>query len=630
MTIRDTTTLHPRPQLARRRWQDLRGAWEFCYDDDGRGLDEAWQDHAERFSRTIVVPFPPESRASGIGDCGYHPHVWYRHQFTLPDWHMGDRVLLHFGAVDYRADVWLDGRHVATHEGGHTPFAADVTAALAKSATHVVVVHAQDEPLDVALPRGKQDWREEPHAIWYNRTTGIWQPVWLELVGQSYVSDLRWTPDLERGTLGLAALVTRHDNTPLRARVRMSLDGRPLIDDSCSIQGTSLRREFALDLGGVGMEPEQILWTPEHPNLIEAEITLLSNGTEVDEVYSYAGLRSVTTGNDRFWLNGRPYFLRMALEQGYWPDSHLASPSDDALREEVELARSLGFNGVRIHQKVEDPRFLYWCDRLGLLVWVEMPSALVFSETAVERLTREWIEVVRRDYSHPCIVAWVPFNESWGVPSLMSDTAQRSYIMALYHLTHALDRTRPVVGNDGWEHADSDILTIHDYAFHGVELKERYGAKDVLERTLESVQPGHHLILLPDAKRTGQPVMITEFGGISLRPDQGDKWFGYGTVGSTEEFEQKYAELVGALASSPAIAGFCYTQLTDTLQETNGLATARRVPKADVATLRSITRHASRSALGDEVNEMREAVVTTPAASQEASRPSILTRARSL
>ncbi|MDB5058393.1 MAG: beta-galactosidase/beta-glucuronidase, partial [Chloroflexi bacterium] len=556
--------LHPRPQFARDHWTDLRGSWGFCYDDADRGRDEGWQSRDEVFGRTITVPFPPESPASGIGDTAYHPRLWYRSTFPLAEIQAGERVLLHFGAVDYRADIWVDDRHVIAHEGGHTPFSVDITPALSQSTSHKVVVRAEDDPLDMAQPRGKQDWQPEPHTIFYHRTSGIWQPVWVEVVGPAYLADLRWTPDLTRGVLGLSATIHRHGDLPLRARIQLSMHGEPLADDVCLVRGTSLQREFAVDAAAVGHNGEQWLWTPDHPNLIDATISLLAGDVVVDTIRSYAGMRSVGAEHGRFWLNGSPIFLRLALEQGYWPESHLAAPSDDALRDEVELAKSLGFNGVRIHQKVEDPRFLYWCDRLGLLVWGEMPSAFVFTQSAMERLTREWLEVLRRDFSHPCIIAWVPLNESWGVPNLRDDPAQRSYVQALYHLTHALDRTRPVIGNDGWELLIGDIHGIHDYSFSGRAISERYGNPEAVEHTLRDVQPQHHMLLLSAANRGHQPVMITEFGGLSYQPGQGEAWFGYGTVRTQAEFEQKYAELITAIASSPTIAGFCYTQLTDT------------------------------------------------------------------
>ena len=599
-------TLHPRPQMARHPWLDLRGQWGFCHDDAGMGIDQQWQDRVDVFSRSITVPFPPESPASGIGDTGFHPCVWYRRTFELAERDTTERVILHFGAVDYRADVWVDGTHVVSHEGGHTPFSADISAALNTEQHHCVVVRAEDDPRDLSQPRGKQDWHLEPHRIWYHRTTGIWQPVWIEVVAAIHLIDVRWTPELGRNVLGLTASVKRNGDRPVKARVQLSIDGLVLADDICLIQGSTFQREFLLDPGAVGLDREQLIWSPLQPNLIDATVSLVVDDAVVDRVQSYAGLRSTGTGQGQFWLNGRPYFLRFALEQGYWPESHLAAPDDEALRVEVELAKSLGFNGVRIHQKVEDPRFLYWCDRLGLLVWGEMPSAFVFTQPAVERLTREWLEVLHRDYSHPCIVAWVPLNESWGVSNVREDPAQRAFIQALYHLTRALDRTRPVVSNDGWEYPVSDIHSIHDYTFYGSAIRERYGSPEAVERTLRTVQPQHHLILLPGAEREAEPVMITEFGGLSFHPDIGEAWYGYGTVRSLEEYEQKYAELISAITDCPTIAGFCYTQLTDTRQESNGLLTEQRVPKIDAARLRAINSSISAAVPGEVVEQLRK------------------------
>ncbi len=600
-------TLHPRPQLTRARWTDLCGQWGFAYDDEDRGLDGGWQDRADVFTKAITVPFPPESPASGVGETGFHPIVWYRRTFTVGPDEEGERLLLHCGAVDYSARVWVNGQLVASHSGGHTPFCADISPALRPEGEQVVVIRAEDAPADLAQPRGKQDWQEHPHRIWYHRTTGIWQPVWLEPVAATHITALRWTPDLDRGLLGLALSLQRRDEAPLRVRVQLALHGRPLADDTCVVRGTTLHREIALDAGALTMGADQILWSPRFPNLIDAVITVLDGEHTIDEVQSYAGLRSVGVANGRFTLNRRPYYLRLALEQGYWPQSHLAAPSAEALRREVELAKELGFNGVRIHQKVEDPRFLYWCDRLGLLVWGEMANAYVFSNEAVERLTREWIDVLARDYSHPCIVAWVPLNESWGINNVARDRAQQRYVQALYHLTKTLDPTRPAIGNDGWEHIVGDIFGIHDYTFEGAALRQRYGDTESIERTIREVQPAHHAVTLPDLRRADEPIMITEFGGISDRPDDQTEWFGYGTVASRAEFLSKYRELVDAILDSPVVAGFCYTQLTDTGQETNGLLTEERVHKLDPAAVRAITSRASAAIPGDVVSQIQNA-----------------------
>jgi len=597
--------IHPRPQLTRARWIDLGGTWDFAYDGSGQGFDAGWQERVDVYTHTIQVPFPPESSESGIGDTSFHPIVWYRRTFSVSPEDRVKRLLLHCGAVDYRASVWVNGRLVATHEGGQTPFSADITPALQPDEDQILVICAEDMPQDLAQPRGKQDWLEQPHEIWYDRTTGIWQPIWLEAVAPTHISHVRWTPDLDRGVLGFSVNFQGGEQTDLRLRVQLSLHGATLADDIYAVQGTAVERQIAFDRAGM-MSREKLLWSPEHPNLVDATLTLLTGNEVVDEVQSYVGLRSAGIGSGHFLLNGLPYYLRLVLEQGYWPESHLAAPSAEALLHEVELVKALGFNGVRIHQKVEDPRFLYWCDRLGLLVWGEMANAYVFSPTAVERLTREWLEVLDRDYSHPCIVTWVPLNESWGVPDVARDPAQRHYVQALYYLTKALDPTRPVIGNDGWEHVVSDIFSIHDYAFDGDTLRERYGNLEAVRRTLREVQPGYRSVVLPGYQHTHEPIMLTEFGGISYRPQPSTSWFGYGTVTDPEAFLSKYRELLDAILESSSVAGFCYTQLTDTEQETNGLLTANRAPKFDIAAVRLITERVSAAVAGDVIRQMQK------------------------
>jgi beta-galactosidase/beta-glucuronidase len=604
----ENSELHPRPQLARQRWTDLSGPWAFAFDDGDVGLAEGWPHRADGFDRTIVVPFPPESRASGIGETGYHPVVWYRRTFRVPAEDRGGRLLLHFGAVDYRAAVWVNGQLVARHEGGHTPFFADIAPVLLpEDAEQAVVVRAEDQPLDLAQPRGKQDWEEEPHKIWYHRTTGIWQPVWLEPVARCHIADVRWTPDLDRGLLGVRLRLNRRPDHPLTLEIRLSLRGELLERDVATIERGEFRREIAIAPAERVMSRDRVFWSPRHPNLIDAELILRDGETIIDRVTSYAGMRSCGYANGRFLLNGRPYYPRLVLSQGYWPESHLAAPDAAALRREVELIKAHGFNGVRLHQKVEDPRFLAWCDRLGLLVWGEMANAYVFSPTAVEQLTREWLEVLHRDFNHPCIVTWMPLNESWGVPALESDPAQRDYVRGLYHLTRALDPTRPVIGNDGWEHIVSDVWGIHDYTHEGEALRERYGTPEALERTLRQVQPHYRSLALPDLPRRGEPVMLTEFGGINFDPDPDRPWWGYGRAHDRESYLAKYAELVDAVLDSPAIAGFCYTQFADTEQESNGLVTADRTPKLDPEAVRAITRRPSKAIPGEVIDHIQQA-----------------------
>jgi beta-galactosidase/beta-glucuronidase len=606
MAKKETEKLHPRPQLTRARWIGLDGAWEFAYDDDACGLDERWQDRPEVFTRTIQVPYPPESPASGIGDTSFHAIVWYRRTFLVADEDAGKRLILHCGAVDYAAQVWVNSKLVATHEGGHTPFSADITTALQLAGEQVIVIRAEDGPEDLTQPRGKQDWQEPPHNIWYHRTTGIWQSVWLEPVSSTHITQIRLTPDLSNGLLSFTITLAREEDEPLHLRMQLDLHGTKLADDMYLMSGTELKGHIAFDPAMMVNGGEALLWSPGNPNLVDVTLTLLAGERVIDEVRSYTGIRSASASNGHFLLNGQPYFLRLVLEQGFWPQTYLAAPDDDALRREVEMIKEMGFNGVRIHQKIEDPRFLYWCDRLGLSVWGEMANAYMFTPQAVVRFTREWIEVVNRDYNHPCIVAWVPFNESWGIPDVAHDEAQRHYVQALYHLTKTLDSTRPVIDNDGWEHSVSDIFGIHDYSFNGSILRDRYGSLEAVERTLREVQPGDHSLLLPGYQREEQPIMLTEFGGIEYHADGDGPHFGYGTVSDRESLLDKYRELIDAIVSSPAIAGFCYTQLTDVEQETNGLLTANREPKLNPSDVRAITTQVSAAVPSDAITKMQQ------------------------
>ena len=585
--------LHPRPRLTRDRWIDLNGQWGFCYDDADEGLGARWFEHPEKFDRAITVPFCPESKLSGINDKSYHPYLWYRRTFTeRPP--AGGRLLLHFGAVDYRAHVWVNGNLVATHEGGHSPFSADITAALTPEGEQVIVVRAEDQPLDMTQPRGKQEWLTEPHVIWYHRTSGIWQPVWLEPVADVHIEMFHLTPDIATSTVTVEATFNRKARGWLA--LTLAKDGRALAAQQVRVTGTTLKTIVHIPSGDEGVSRSDLYWTPDSPHLIDVAADLISDeGDKLDQVESYFGLRTAGFDRGRFLLNDKPTFLRSVLEQGFWPDSHLTAPSPDALRQEVELIKALGFNAARIHQKVEDPRFIYWCDKLGLMLWGEMANAYEFSPAAVDRFTREWLSVVDRDRSNPSIVTWTPLNESWGVPDIAHSKAQQDYASALYHLTKALDPSRPVISNDGWEHTISDIWGVHDYTQFPAQIADRYYTPEDVQKTLAGPGPQRKRLLLEPTDSRGQPVMLTEFGGLSFHPASGEPWFGYATASSEEEYLKMVEDLFDAIHNSPELAGFCYTQITDTLQEKNGLYNERREPKLPVDKLRDIITRPSRS-----------------------------------
>jgi len=575
---------HPTPQLQRAHWRSLDGTWQFAFDNEQR-----WTEPSEvSFDREIQVPFPPESTASGIADEGFHRRCWYRRVIELAPGDRGAHLLLHFGAVDYRAKVWVGGQLVTEHVGGHTPFIADVTHAATGDQLEIVV-RADDDPADLAQPRGKQDWLERPHEIWYPRTTGIWQTVWLEPVPATHIHRVVWTPHLDHWEIGFSVEADGPIASDLSIQVRLRHDGQILADDRYRVGTRELVRRIAFTDPGIDDFRNRLLWSPSRPALIEAEVVLWRDDQRVDEVWSYTALRSVGVQGNRFMLNGRPYFLKMVLDQGYWPDTLLAPPSVDALRQDVELVRQLGFNGVRKHQKLEDPRWLYFCDLLGLLVWAEMPSPYRFTPTAVHRLVSEWTEAVERDLSHPCICAWVPLNESWGVPDLPTNPAHRDYVRALYHLTKTLDPTRPVVGNDGWEAVATDLVTIHDYASNPTVLRERYATPESVELVIERQQPGGRTIVVPGVAGftpAHLPIVISEFGGIALSPDG----WGYSRANDAESFAIAYEGILRALHACRGIAGFCYTQFADTFQEKNGLVSDARVPKIPAARIAAATR----------------------------------------
>jgi hypothetical protein len=385
----------------------------------------------------------------------------------------------------------------------------------------------------------------------------------------------------------------------MRVRVQLALGEISVADDVYTVERDEVSRQIQLPSAVTSLGRRGYLWAPEHPNLIAATVTLLDGETEADQVASYTAMRSVRAESGRILLNEHPYFLRLVLAQNFWPESHLAAPDPAALRREVELVKGLGFNGVRVHQKVEDPRFLHWCDRLGVLVWAEMPSAYEFSTTTVQRLTREWMEVLARDHNHPCVITWVPINESWGVPGVAQSAQQQELVRALFHLTKALDQSRLVVGNDGWEHVVSDLMTVHDYTPDARLLRERYADPAAVEETLAHLQPGYRRILLPGMTRLDEPVVLSEFGGLTLDVGEGETWPGYGVVTDADSLLKGYRELVDVLLDSSALAGFCYTQLTDTLQEKNGLLTELREPKVDTAEVRQINRRTSAAVPGD-------------------------------
>lgn len=580
--------MHPRPFL-RRDWTSLDGPWSFTLDpagDHGRPDEPAFADE-------IIVPFAPETPASGVGATGFVQQCWYQRTLDCEPAVGDERVIVHFGGVDRIADVWVDGHHVGHHVGGYTVFSVDITDHARPGAT--LVVHAVDDAADLEVPRGKQDWKEVPHAVWYPRTTGIWKTVWLERVPATHVDAVRWTADTGAMTVTMQADIAGPRPEGLRLGVRLSVGSRLLVDDSVAVLGRTVERTFPL--GDLGFDDRfTLVWWPAMPTLIDADLSLTAGDARIDTATSYTALRSVEVADGQFKLNGRPYPLRLVLDQGYWPDTGATPPDVDALRRDIELTKALGFNGARKHQKVEDPRYFALADQLGLLTWVEMPSAYRAGPRAAAALLAEWPEIVAAHRNHPSVVAWVPVNESWGVPGCEHDASQRALVCALRDLTDAIDGTRPVSANDGWETSGGAIVGIHDYDQDAATLTERYGEPDAVDRILTGRRADGKTADLDQVPAGGRAVVLSEFGGIALQTDAGsgaafgtDNW-GYDQASSGDDLLARYRSQWAAVHASSALAGACWTQLTDTYQEVNGLLRADRTPKVDLDAMRAATR----------------------------------------
>ena len=570
---------HPQPQFQREAWQTLNGAWEFEFDDADRGVSEDWAAGSKKFSKNIQVPFCFESQKSGIGDPSFHPVVWYRRSFTVPaDW-KGKRVLLNFGAVDYRANVWVNGRSAGEHEGGNTPFRFDITPLL-KTGANVITLRAWDPPTDRSIPRGKQYWEVKSRSIFYTRTSGIWQSVWLEAAGPSYLEYFQIDAGLD-GKVGIDARIAR-------ATEGLTLAYTIKSGETVVAAGSGAANDGKYVAAGAFLRNPR-LWSVERPSLYDVTLELTQGGKVLDRVQSYFGIRQVSLQNGRVAINGRPVYLKFVLDQGYWPESLLTPPSDEAIQFDIRMTKEMGFNGARKHQKLEDPRFLFWADKMGFLVSDEMANSYLYDEQYVQRFQKEWMEVVERDINHPSIIIWAPLNESWGVPNL-ADPRQQSHLRALYHMTKSLDPSRLVIDNEGWQHTETtDLFAVHDYTANEAGLLARWANVEV--KPGAALPPHGVPYLAPGHAYNGSPLYLSEFGGIAYIPEgakvPSEAW-GYSGVEKTADaaLMRLRGQYRGIAQSN--IIGVCYTQLTDVEQEINGLMTYDRKMKFDAKVLKEI------------------------------------------
>lgn len=568
---------YPRPILVRDRWLNLNGPWQFCMDAHDEGLQARWFASGLPEAVEIIVPYPVESEASGVQAIEPSEVVWYQREFEMPaDWQ--GRVALRIGACDHWSRVFVNGLEVGQHRGGYAPFAFDVDHAL-KPGTNRLSVRVQDS-LSWTQPRGKQAGTTR-WPIDYDSVTGIWQTVWLEPLPDVSVESTAVQFSYDTGELTYTVCLSGQVDGELTAEITRQGD---LV--ACKTVEIDRRSEARLDF----VIPKGDLWSPDAPNLYDVKLKLTDRRRkQVDEVISYLALRDIRVSEGALQLNGQALYLRGVLDQGYFPGGWYTALTDEALKADVEITRAMGFNCARKHQKAEDPRYLYWADRLGLLVWAEMPSGRIFSTELIETLTREWIDLIKRDRAHPSVIAWVPFNESWGVWHQAGRAEQRAFVDGIVALTKALDQSRLVVGNDGWEFSSGDLWTLHLYSEdrdidtrldellqdHSLSVTDAYG--------------GHKRAgALPGAEVSTLPILLTECGGVGFG-HYGDEDFSYGDRPESEDaLEQNIREIAQMIHSVDDLQGFVWTQLTDIQQEINGLLRFDRQPKLPVDTFKQL------------------------------------------
>ena len=540
---------YPRPQFKRQDWLTLNGEWEYETDRSASGIARDLY-NAESFSEKITVPFCRESKLSGIGDLDFCAACWYRRELDLPkDW-QGDRVILNIGACDFRTTVWVNGKRIGEHIGGFVSFSFDITDALTFE-KDVVVICAQDDVRSGKQACGKQSPRYESYGCFYRRTTGIWQSVWVERVPQNYIKSAKYYPNIDDSSLSAAVKTVGGDGMTLCAEAYY--EGKKVGSAEAKVSCGVANFTVKLD--------ELHLWEVGQGRLYDLKLTLGG-----DTVESYFGMRSVKAKDGVLYINGKKVFQRLVLDQGFYPDGIMTSPTEKALFDDIDMSMAMGFNGARLHQKIFEPQFLSQCDRKGYIVWGEHGNwgmdISVSGSGAYVNFTSEWIEAVERDFNHPAIIGWCPLNETQG-------DQNNDFLRALSKLTRELDPTRAYIDTSGWVHVEkeyTDFTDIHDYDQNPETFRTRY----------DRFESGETISMHNRRWLYKNPTFVSEYGGIQ----HGNDGWGYGNAPKDEkEFLERLDGLTRVLCENKKISAFCYTQLTDVEQEINGLYTFDRQPK---------------------------------------------------
>jgi len=565
----------PRPDFKVDSFISLHGEWDFDFDDDNVGKKEKWfLNH--KYSKKINVPFCFQSELSGICDNKFHDRCYYHKSFKKPLMKEDEELLLHLEGVDYYSEVYLNGFLLKTKYSANCGYIVNLTTYLKED--NDLVIYVEDPSTDRSIPRGKQDWEEKSHGIFYTRTTGIYKPIWLEVANKIRVKNFYINTKLENYTISIDLETTAKDIQVL-FKVKNNNDIKEFIFDVKKEKDTYV---FNLPNDYVN----ERVWSLTKPFLFDLDIVLLKRDRKtIYKCSTYFGIREVKTKDRYVTINNEPIYLKLVLNQGYYPKGVLTAKDIETLNKDIDLMKEMGFNGCRIHQKCEDPYFLYLCDKKGFLIWQECASNYGFNNYSQRRMLNEWIDIVKTNYNHPSIIAFTPLNESWGVEGIPFNKQMQAFAMSLYYLIHSLDDSRLVISNDGWEQVKTDLLTIHNYDHGQKGDKEKYNKyKKALSSTKEILKFSNinRFILCAGFTYENQPIILSEFGGIAFKSDTNDgKNWGYTTCNSKEEYYSELKRLYDAIKKSNCISGICYTQLTDVEQEVNGLLTFNREYKID-------------------------------------------------
>lgn len=572
---------HPNPQFARKDFLNLDGQWNFVFDDQDEGIKKQYFRHFPAGLK-INVPYSYQTESSGINIKEPHRILWYRKEFEFSKI-SNQRVFLHFEGVDYLADVYLNGQYLGHHQGGYERFSFEVTSLL-KKGMNVLIIRAEDD-FSAIHPRGKQRTKPESFGCFYTETSGIWKSVWLEKTGETLLNSVKIYPSFKDNDVKMEFEV-KGEEEGVELETEITYHDELIARERKTVNHTFFTQTFDLTTDSDFLKIQ--IWSPEHPNLYDVKFTILKDGKIIDTVYSYFGMAEYSVEDRNIYLNRCHFFPRFVLDQGYSPKGGLTL-NEEEMVQDISLMKDIGMNGCRKHQKIESDLFYYYADILGYALWQELPSFYDWKQETILLASHEWLEILKQHLNHPCLMAYVICNESWGIQGIRDKKEQQEFTLGLYHLTKSIDPKRFVISNDGWEHTESDLLTLHDYSSSKEELLKEFSSveedlKNGVERTDSILKPR----AIYNSKVIDKPVLLTEFGGIAFQKDYEEGW-GYGNmVTSEEEYLKRIKGQVDAIFESGEIQGFCYTQVADVEQEKNGLTDGKREYKADKEKLKEI------------------------------------------